>query len=415
MPGGFNITAVRKYLSDRWGLPPGRQDGVLLLAITMEPTTRLGSEGEAKAFLDGVVDIYAQSAGISLALPGASGAGTASGVGSMTMDPETINALTKDQRMLFKQQLELLARYLKMDLRAGDKSFVGSQEANKVLQAQIDLWNVEHGEFYASGIEPIFTPLKARVYDSSWNWVRQDALSMYYDVIFGRLRLVDREIVSQCIRIMNRANPTVLEFMQYHMDHCPSQRGETYALAKELGEQLIVNCREALNEAPHHKDVSYPTAPETTVDAKGNISYSEIPRPAVRKLEHYVREMAAGGKMSEYGNRTKIQNDLSKIYKIIRQQQRMSKSTHLQIKTLYADVIKSLSMNEGQILKTTSGKSVKRGIGKTPVGKGRVECIPFLHLKRKEDHGWEYSKKLTGLYLDCLEEAAKVSDTKTLH
>ena len=36
MPGGFNITAVRKHLETRFGLAAGRQDGVLLLALTME-------------------------------------------------------------------------------------------------------------------------------------------------------------------------------------------------------------------------------------------------------------------------------------------------------------------------------------------------------------------------------------------
>jgi fatty acid synthase subunit alpha len=43
MPGGFNITAVRKHLETRWGLAQGRQDGVLLFAITNEPAARLGS------------------------------------------------------------------------------------------------------------------------------------------------------------------------------------------------------------------------------------------------------------------------------------------------------------------------------------------------------------------------------------
>ena len=32
MPGGFNITAVRKHLETRWGLAQGRQDGVFLAA-----------------------------------------------------------------------------------------------------------------------------------------------------------------------------------------------------------------------------------------------------------------------------------------------------------------------------------------------------------------------------------------------
>jgi fatty acid synthase subunit alpha len=275
MPGGFNITAVRKHLETKFGLGSGRQDGVLLLALTMEPASRLGSENDAKAYLDEVANKYAAAAGISLSAPAAGAAGGAGG-GGMMMDPAAIDALTKDQRALFKQQLELFARYLKMDLRAGDKAFVGSQESSKALQAQLDLWNTEHGEFYATGIEPSFSHLKARVYDSAWNWARQDALSMYYDIIFGRLKAVDREIVSQCIRIMNRSNPTLLDFMQYHMDHCPTERGETYKLAKELGQQLIENCRDVLSEAPVYKDVAIPTGPQTTVDARGNLDYQEV-------------------------------------------------------------------------------------------------------------------------------------------
>lgn len=417
MPGGFNITAVRKYLETRWGLGPGRQDGVLLLALTMEPASRLGSDNDAKAFLDDASNKYAAAAGINLSAPAAGGDSGAAG-GGMMMDPAAIDALTKDQRALFKQQLEIFARYLKIDLRAGDKAFVGSQESHKVLQAQLDLWTIEHGEFYASGIEPSFSQLKARVYDSAWNWARQDALSMYYDIIFGRLKAVDREIVSRCIRIMNRSNPLLLDFMQYHMDNCPTERGETYQLAKELGQQLIENCKEVLGEPPVYKDVGIPTGPHTNVDSRGNLEYKEIPRTSARKLEHYVREMADGGKISEYGNRTKVQNDLSRIYKLIKQQHKLSKSSQLQIKSLYENVIRSLAMNEGQIMPLENGKlvngQVKKG-GKNGsrlhmnghVKQGKVETIPFLHLKRKDEHGWEYSKKLTGIYLEGLEQAAK--------
>ncbi|TGZ82241.1 alpha subunit of fatty acid synthase [Ascodesmis nigricans] len=413
MPGGFNITAVRKYLSERWGLQAGRQDGVLLLAITMEPAARLGGEPDAKGFFDTVAQKYAGAAGISLSTPAAGGAGGAATGGGMMMDPAALDALTKDQRTLFKQQLELLARYLKMDLRKGDKAFVGSEETNKILQAQLDLWNVEHGDFYAAGIEPTFTPLKARVYDSHWNWVRQDALLMFYDIIFGRLKLVDREIVARCIAVMNRSSPQLLEFMQYHVDHVPTERGETYKLAKVLSQQLIDNCKEALNYDPVYKDVRYPTGPQTTIDEKGNVTYQEVPRPAVRKLEQYVQEMAAGGKITEYGNRTKVQNDLAKIYKLIRQQHRLSKAATLEFKNLYSNVLRSLSMNEGQIIQDKPGKGGKRGLGKKRLPEGKVETIPFLHLKRKEEHGWEYSKKLTGVFLDGLANAAENGLTLT--
>lgn len=412
MPGGFNITAVRKYLETRWGLASGRQDGVLLLALTMEPGSRLGSEADAKAYLDDVANKYAAQVGISLSTPTAGGDGGAAG-GGMMMDPAAIDALTKDQRALFKQQLEAIARYLKIDIRAGDKAHVTAVESQKALQAQLDLWQTEHGDFYSSGIEPSFDPLKARVYDSSWNWARQDALSMYYDIIFGRLKVVDREIVSQCIRIMNRSNPLLLDFMQYHIDNCPTERGETYKLAKMLGQQLIENCKEVLGVAPVYKDVAIPTGPETTVDARGNIEYQETPRASARKLEHYVKAMAEGGPISEYSNRTKVQNDLKSVYKLIRNQHKLSKSSQMQFNSMYKEVLRTLAMNENQIMPQENGSAKKpgrngsRGSPNGSLRPGKVETIPFLHLKRKAEHGWDYSKKLTGVYLDGLESAAR--------
>ncbi|RYP51917.1 hypothetical protein DL768_002885 [Monosporascus sp. mg162] len=412
MPGGFNITTARKYLETRWGLGPGRQDGVLVFAITMEPASRLGSEADAKAFFDDVTQKYASHAGVSLSSAAAAGPAGGSG-GAMMMDPEALDALTKDQKVLYKNQLELLARYLKIDLRAGEKAAQATQQSQAVLQAQIDLWTAEHGDFYASGIEPSFSPLKARSYDSSWNWARQDVLSMYYDVLFGKLKVVDREIVSQCIRIMSKSNPKLLEFMQYHIDNCPTERGETYKLAKELGEQLIENCRDVLSVPPVYKDVNIPTAPHTTVDARGNLAYEEVPRANCRKLEHYVQQMAEGGKISEYGGRTKVQNDLGRLVKLIKEQHKMSKTAKLEFKALYGNVLRSLAMNESQILNKDSGKA--NGLLKKPsslkgssqVSKGKMETIPFLHLKRSTLHGWEYSKKLTGVYLDVLETAAR--------
>ncbi|KAI1628010.1 fatty acid synthase subunit alpha [Exophiala viscosa] len=415
MPGGFNITAVRKHLETSFGLGPGRQDGALLLALTMEPPARLGSENDAKTYLGDVANKYASTAGISLSSASAAGAAGGAAGGGMMMDPAAIDALTKDQRALFKQQLELFARYLKMDLRSGDKAFIGSQENNKALQAQLDLWNTEHGEFYATGIEPSFSALKARIYDSSWNWARQDALSMYYDIIFGRLQAVDREIVSQCIRIMNRSNPTLIQYMQYHIDNCPTERGETYQLAKELGQQLIENCKDVLNEAPVYKDVSVPTGPQTTIDARGNLDYKEVPRQSARKLEQYVREMAEGGKISEYSNRAKVQNDLRNVYKLIRKQHKLSKASQLQFNSLYKDVVRALAMNEAHIMPQENGEvkkpgrngSVARATMNGTAKHGKTETIPFLHLKKKQEHGWEYSKKLTGAYIDGLEEAAR--------
>jgi fatty acid synthase subunit alpha, fungi type len=140
---------------------------------------------------------YAGRVGITLASAQAGGGG---GGGAAMIDSAAMEALTKSQRHLVGQQMELFARYLDKDLRSGDKLAVAEKEISAKLRAQLDLWMTEHGEFYATGIKPVFSRLKARVYDSSWNWVRQDAMNMFYDIIFGRLSAVSRDIVARYIQ-----------------------------------------------------------------------------------------------------------------------------------------------------------------------------------------------------------------------
>ena len=200
-PGGFNITQGRSYLSSRWGLGPGRSESVLLLALTHEPASRLASEADAKAFLDSMTQKYAGRAGITLSSPSAAGGATNGGA---VIDSAAMEALTKSQKHLVNQQMELFARYLDKDLRSGDKLAVAEKAISEKLRAQLDLWITEHGEFYANGIEPVFSRLKARVYDSHWNWVRQDAMSMFYDIIFGRLSVVSRDIVARYLSLHSR-------------------------------------------------------------------------------------------------------------------------------------------------------------------------------------------------------------------
>ncbi|EEB09746.1 fatty acid synthase alpha subunit Lsd1 [Schizosaccharomyces japonicus yFS275] len=390
MPGGFSNSAVRAYLKNRFGLATGRTNSVLLLGLTMEPAARIGSEAEAKAWLDTVAQKYASRNGITLSAPAA--ASSSGGGQAAVIDEATFKKLTQSNTKLVTQQLELFANYLNKDLRAGDKAAVAERAVSDALRAQLDLWNNEHGEFYASGISPIFSPLKARVYDSEWNWARQDALKMFYDIIFGRLKLVDREIVSRCIAVMNRANPVLLEFMQYHIDHCPSDKGATYQLAKELGQQLIDNCKEAIEKPPVFKDVNYPTAPSTEIDERGNLNYEEVPRSGVRKLEQYVAEMARGGKVPPASkSKAKVQDDLARIYRIITSQNKMTRSSKLQVKQLYAQVLRNLNIR------------LPSGNDKTPA----KETIPFLHLCRKSGEAWEFNKTLTAAYLDVLENGAK--------
>ncbi len=253
MPGGFNMSSIKSYLSKTWGLGPVRADGVLLLGATMEPPKRLGAEAEAKAWLDSVVAVYAQRSGISLSSGGAAGGG-GSGAGGPTINSEEFQKFQAEQEDFARQQIEVYMRYLKRDSRAGDLKYDAEKANTATLQARLDSISKEHGDTYIDGIQPAFDVLKARHFDSSWNWVRQDALLMFYDIIFGRLTTVDREITARCIAIMNRADPELVTYMQYYIDQCDANRGENYKLAKQFGQQLIDNCREVVSEPPLYKD-----------------------------------------------------------------------------------------------------------------------------------------------------------------
>lgn len=254
MPGGFNLSAVKAYLSKAWGLGSARADGLLLVGLTMEPTKRLGSEAEAQAWLDSVAAAYAQLSGISLSSGSAAGGAASGGSGGAVINSEEFVKFQTEQERFAAQQIEVYMRYLNRDSRAGERAFDTANENLLSVQSKLDSITREHGDMYIEGIQPMFEPLKARHFDSSWNWVRQDALLMWYDIIHGRLTTVDREITARCIAIMNRADPALLDYMQYHIDTCDEARGETYRLAKEFGQQLIDNCREAVGQPPLYKD-----------------------------------------------------------------------------------------------------------------------------------------------------------------
>ncbi|KAF9438054.1 3-oxoacyl-[acyl-carrier-protein] synthase [Entomortierella beljakovae] len=414
MPGGFTQSSAKSYLSSSYGLGPVRADAALLLGLTMEPNARLGSEPEAKAWLDTVAQAYARRAGITLG--GGGGAAVGGAVGGAVMNSEEFNQFQAKQNALMYQHLEVYARYLEKDLRAGDKLFEEEKLATIRLQADIDQWMAEHGDYYAEGIKPSFSAKKARKYDSHWNWVRQDALSLFYDMIFGRLTAVDREVVAQCIHVMNRANPQFLEFMIYHIDNTAADRGKTYALAKELGNMLIENCREVLDISPVYKDVGVPTGPATSINNRGDILYEEVQRAGIRKLDHYVKDMSVGGKMSEYSNRQKVQKNLQQIYKIIKSQNTMKSSSKLAIKSLYGEVIHSINMSNSIIREEKNRRASRARRSSVSVNPDRPkkvakkETIPFLHLKKKNpqsESGWEFSQRLTGIYLDVLTNIAR--------
>jgi len=86
----------------------------------------------------------------------------------------------------------------------------------------------------------------------------------------------------------------------------------------------------------------FPTAPKTEVTAKGNIVYSKVVRENVRKLEAYVEEMASGDTISGSFNIQKVQDDVLKLWSVVKSQSGISQEQKNRIKVVCEGVVQSL-------------------------------------------------------------------------
>jgi fatty acid synthase subunit alpha len=110
--------------------------------------------------------------------PTGGGGGSAGGSsGGAVMNSEEFLKFQAEQHEFAHQQINLYSRYLKRDPRQGEILYDKEKATLAQIQARLDSIAREHGDIYVDGIQPVFDALKARHFDSSWNWVRQDAFS----------------------------------------------------------------------------------------------------------------------------------------------------------------------------------------------------------------------------------------------
>ena len=162
--------------------------------------------------------------------------------------------------------------------------------------------------------------------------------------------------------------------------------------------------------------MTFPTAPRTEVSAKGDIVYSEVVRENVRKLEAYVEEMASGDTISGNINIQKVQDDVLKLWSVVKSQPGISQEQKGRIKALYEGVVRSLRTGAeyrprvgAPRNRRSSSQFLRPQIsGVTAVS---ADKVPLLHLKRRVGMHWEYSSNLTSVYLDILTEIATSGTT----
>jgi fatty acid synthase subunit alpha, fungi type len=160
--------------------------------------------------------------------------------------------------------------------------------------------------------------------------------------------------------------------------------------------------------------VTFPTAPRTVVTEKGEIVYSEVVRENVRKLEAYVEEMASGDTVSGSINIQKVQEDVLRLWTVVKSQPEISEEQKNRIKALYEGVVRSLRKGPEPAPRVSRSRRSSSQFLRpqiSNVASVSDDKIPLLHLKRKVGAIWEYSSNLTGVYLDILHEIATSGTT----
>ncbi|KAE8828688.1 hypothetical protein PTNB85_07876 [Pyrenophora teres f. teres] len=268
LPSTFQTATVRKHLNERWGLGPGRQDSVLLWGITSQPGFRLKDDGEAKVFLDGLVHLYAKKHGLSL--PDSNSLSVTVSVEETKINSETVALLENKQKSAWLEQLQLYSNLLGLDMHASEATIDALQKRVSDLESELDAWADEHGEFYASGIQPMFAPLKARTYDSWWNWVMQDLLS--FVALAATTEASEAQLDQLKARIVSRANDRIVSTLSYLVSATSKE-----SLARRLS-TLLAECKGALGLPPSIRHIGPSLAPSTIVEEDGKIVVSEKPR-----------------------------------------------------------------------------------------------------------------------------------------
>ncbi|KAH8885020.1 hypothetical protein GQ53DRAFT_810530 [Thozetella sp. PMI_491] len=279
MPGGFAAAQIKTHLGQRFGLDgPGRQLGVLLIALVNHTATgagRLASADAAKEMLDSAAQEYAKEAGVTLSTASAAPGG-AQASSAVNVDPSLLEGLKDEPRRMATAQYEALARYLGIEDKLSPqndalKASMGDQ------QARLDAWLAEFGDDFESGIKPCFDSRKQRKFNFFWNQARLDVLDLFRQAKAGELKNIDEKAIAQ---LADKCSETSL-FLSLGLAKTDAANGPTSvpAASSTLGRQLAAAIGESLERGfPKCRFSGEATRPTTRVLEDGTIKFKDVPR-----------------------------------------------------------------------------------------------------------------------------------------
>lgn len=387
-PGGYGLSSAKGYLSSRYGFGEGLSEGVLLQALTLEPAQRLKDESETHQFLDQAASAYASMEGISLSSGGSTASGGSSSM-SMAIDSALFNEFKAKYDTMIQDHMKVYYEYLGQDPLASERIREMYEAFREESEKTIAVWVQEHGDAYFEGIKPVFNSKKERRYDSSWNWVRQDCLELYYDYACGRATQWTLDVRERLYHIKNRATPKVVDMVEYYYKNKTVDDG--HPEIQEFIQILSDTLRDVMDDPPKYREFSPPTKPKVIIESSGAINYVEVDRKCKDMIE-YVQEMRQGPTFGPI-YKSLIQNDMNGWLHQMIQHQGNLVSTLKPSTPEHIQALETLTAMEEQLKKLEEANR-----------------LPYLFVRK---HGIQeldttiIDSTLTDVYLNVLDNMAK--------
>jgi fatty acid synthase subunit alpha len=270
MPGGFNQAMMQNHVEAFWGFSKENSIIPVCFAVTMEPPARFEDTDSAKQFLDDVVSRFASFAGMSLS-PQSSGDGSASGGQSAVMvDSTALESLRQEQRDYQMKEFKLLAKHLQI-VGQGSEELKGLTSSNKAMDDKLSRWTTEFDDKFFDGIGSLFDPKKARQYDSSWNWIREETVRLLSQLALGQIECND-----QAFQLI--ARKWDISCVEITKDFLQSMEKVKLQLPPKLKGYLRLESP-IVGVQPVYRYSGRAMMPLTYVSSTtGNIEYKELPR-----------------------------------------------------------------------------------------------------------------------------------------
>lgn len=284
MPAGFNQAAIRGYLDSHWGLGQGRQSAVICFAVTIEPPSRLADVASAKEFVDSVAIRYAKQAQIAISPDAQAGGAVASEFSATVANPASIEAAGKQQKEYLMKQFDVLANHLEQDHSGTDDKVMELEAHQEATDARLDMMKLELDDDFITGVEPRFDPTKSRIYDSSWNWVREDLISLLTEIHPEDSIPRGLETDDRLRHILNRWDPTCGDIVEFYSSY---SKATSHPRLKSIVDVLVHESMRTAGADPTFKYSKPTVSPKTTIDPTGKIEYEEIPRIGMRGSNDY--------------------------------------------------------------------------------------------------------------------------------